>query len=75
MLEYSAGKIFTSTGTSNWYDSYTAEDHAFLFESNAGSTGSFQMLTRMKGGTNTVILSSGNITASSVMSGFRFGST
>ena len=67
MLEYSVGQAFTSTGVSAWYDAYTARAHTFVFESNAASTGAFQMQTRLKNGTNTAVLSSGNITASSVM--------
>ena len=67
MLEYSGGKIFTSTGNSNWQDAYTAQYHAFQFEADAGSSGAWQIQERMKNGTNTIILSSNNIAASSAM--------
>lgn len=68
MLEYSGGKAFTSTGVSPWQDAYMAQEHIFLIESDTSSTGSFQIQHRMKNGTNTAILSSGTINASSVMS-------
>jgi|TARA_R110002110_G_scaffold344363_6_gene554344 hypothetical protein len=57
ILEYSGGKIFTSTGASPWQDAWSAEHHAFIAETNAGSSARLVVQSRMKGGTNTKELS------------------